>query len=177
MQMCATCKTEKDFNAFHRNKSAVTGYYAICKSCRIAKSKTYRDKNKSIINEKWRESYRLNPTKHRDHVKKYQQENWENRKEYKRKWDKENPEKCRIRCAKRATTLRQATPPWLSKQQRTEMKWFYDTAKELQWLCNGELTVDHIEPLHGQNSSGLHVPWNLQIISRSANSKKGNKIG
>jgi len=38
------------------------------------------------------------------------------------------------------------------------------------------LTVDHIEPLSGTDRCGLHVPWNLQLLTRSDNSKKGNKV-
>jgi|SRR5665213_18134 len=37
------------------------------------------------------------------------------------------------------------------------------------------MTVDHVIPLKGQFVSGLHVFGNLQLLSRSKNSKKGNR--
>lgn len=37
------------------------------------------------------------------------------------------------------------------------------------------LSVDHIMPLKGVNFSGLHVPWNLQLMPLSENIRKGNR--
>jgi hypothetical protein len=39
-----------------------------------------------------------------------------------------------------------------------------------------EWHVDHIIPLQGKNVSGLHTPYNLQVIPASWNTAKGNKF-
>ena len=53
----------------------------------------------------------------------------------------------------------------------------YDSEiKEIYMKAHVEgLTVDHIVPLNGKNVCGLHVPWNLQLLTKLENTRKGNK--
>jgi 5-methylcytosine-specific restriction endonuclease McrA len=52
----------------------------------------------------------------------------------------------------------------------------YDKAKRLTELIGVPHQVDHIVPLQGKNVSGLHVPENLQILTRYENISKSNKF-
>lgn len=70
----------------------------------------------------------------------------------------------------RAAKLR-ATPPWLTKHHLYLIEKIYKEAYDKN------LEVDHIVPLQGSNVCGLHVPWNLQLLTRQENASKSNKLG
>jgi hypothetical protein len=109
--------------------------------------------------------------------------------EEKRRWNKLHPRKAKRSDAKRKAEARyrkrnlaktnawkahrraaklQATPPWAD---RKAIEAVYAEAR------HAGLTVDHIYPLKGRNSCGLHVPWNLQLLTQVENSAKGNRVG
>lgn len=97
-----------------------------------------------------------------------------------RDWRNKDTQKHKGRTLAAARTRKlkkaQAVPPWLSTEQKKQIYEMYKLAKELNWLSEEPLHVDHIIPIRGKNVSGLHVPWNLQIIPRSWNIKKGNRV-
>jgi 5-methylcytosine-specific restriction endonuclease McrA len=66
-------------------------------------------------------------------------------------------------------------PKWLTQSDWIEINWVYTLARELTITTGIQHTVDHIIPLRGKSISGLHCPQNLQIVTKSENSKKGNK--
>jgi 5-methylcytosine-specific restriction endonuclease McrA len=63
-------------------------------------------------------------------------------------------------------------PPWLTNEHREGMQWFYDEARRLTKETGVSHVVDHIAPLNGATSCGLHVPWNLQVLTDAANKRK-----
>lgn len=110
----------------------------------------------------------------------YRKSNREHLLSEKRIWSREyriaNPDKHRQRVYKRNAAILRATPKWLTKEQRSEMKLWHLLRKDLQWLSEELLTVDHIIPIGGKAACGLHVPWNLQILPKSINCSKSTRL-
>lgn len=69
-----------------------------------------------------------------------------------------------------------ATPLWLSKEHKLQIRAIYDKSVHLSNETGVSHHVDHIVPLKGKNVCGLHVPWNLQILTAFENMTKGNKL-
>ena len=70
---------------------------------------------------------------------------------------------------------REATPKWLTPAERLQMRDLYLQARKLTELTRERYVVDHIVPLRGEEVCGLHVPWNLRVITQEENLKKSNK--
>ena len=88
-------------------------------------------------------------------------------------WAKENAHKKRSYRAKRRAALLNATPIWADEKAIESL---YKQAAVLSKINLKKYEVDHIIPLQGKTVSGLHVPWNLQIIPTTENRSKGNKL-
>jgi 5-methylcytosine-specific restriction endonuclease McrA len=84
-----------------------------------------------------------------------------------RAWQKANRGKSNANCTRYAIAKIQRVPPWADL---AAIKQVYTKA------ASKGLTVDHIYPLRGALVSGLHVANNLQLLTQTENSSKGNRL-
>ena len=95
---------------------------------------------------------------------------------YKEKYKAANPELYKALTSVRKRRHRNATPPWITKEEKLQIRQMYLQAQKLTKMTGERYVVDHIIPLLNDSVCGLHVPWNLQIMTQEENLKKSNKL-
>lgn len=100
----------------------------------------------------------------------------EAKRRYKQKYKEENPELYKALTSVRKRRHRDATPAWVTDEQKKQMRTLYLKAQEMTKITGERYVVDHIIPLHGEEVCGLHVPWNLKVITQTENLLKSNKL-
>lgn len=96
--------------------------------------------------------------------------------QYKKKYKEANPDLYKALTSVRKRRHRNATPKWISTSQKLAMRQLYLQAMELTNLTGERYVVDHIIPLISDEVCGLHVPWNLRVITQEENLRKSNKL-
>jgi hypothetical protein len=100
----------------------------------------------------------------------------EERRRYRNKHKAANPELYKALTSVRKRRHREATPKWVTPEQKLAMRQLYLTAMSLTKATGERYVVDHIVPLLSPEVCGLHVPWNLRVITQSDNLKKSNLL-
>ena len=135
----------------------------------------WRDANR----DRWRQHYRRWNDENREKTnaicKRWRDDNQSKCQEMGRNWRACNPHMNNAKTARRNAAKLNATPPWLTHAQQQEMLDVYEQALLCRLLTGVPHDVAHIEPLKGLDRSGLHVPWNLQILPSKENQSKGNR--
>jgi len=199
---CTKCLLKKEPDQFGKNKISKDGLKARCKACRNIDGAIYKKENKNkirnyylnnkeYISNRGKDYYNKNKDYINKRNKSYTENNIEIINKYQRNYykvNKENILKSQKEYAKNnrhiynATQMKRvaakinATPKWLTKDHLDDIKQVYQDVQDIQWLSEEPFEVDHIIPLRGKNVCGLHVPWNLQILTKSENCSKGNKV-
>ena len=186
---CKVCVIASAKNNYQENKERKKEYnrkhYQKNKEHLNERSRKYRLENKDYLKDHDRKYYHENKEGRREYARKYYQDNIEAVKEYRlenkdylnernRERKKENPDKTRAYAAKRRSRKHNATPEWLTEEQDNKIKLYYKIAKALEMMDGVKRHVDHIVPLKGSGVRGLHVPWNLQILTAEQNLSKNN---
>jgi len=167
MKTCSKCHFPKPLTEYSKDRGKKDGLHSRCKLCNravvTAWQKTPRGKAMHAANaDRW-QCAPENKASHAIAVNRYQK-TARGKAKLRAAWARYNA--CKI----------QRTPPWITSEQLSEIESFYKRAKELELQTNTPMHVDHIVPLQGETVSGLHVPWNLQVISAPLNWSKGNRF-
>jgi 5-methylcytosine-specific restriction endonuclease McrA len=161
MKKCTKCSIIKPLEDFHKKaEHKKDGRASACAKCSNAYISAWQKANRPKCAARLSKWYKANRAKGIAYVTKY---------------GKNNPGKINALCAKRHASKLQRTPKWLTSLHKQQITIFYELAAALTREFGIKMEVDHIIPLQGKNVSGLHVPWNLQVISASDNASKGNK--
>jgi 5-methylcytosine-specific restriction endonuclease McrA len=98
------------------------------------------------------------------------------KREYQNAWKERNIVWVRADTKSRRRKHREATPKWLTTAQKATMREIYKMAITMTQTTGEQYVVDHIVPLRSHEVCGLHVPWNLRVITQEENLKKSNKL-
>lgn len=175
-KICTKCKENKIFSEFNKAKFGKYGLRAICRSCQAIYSIVYLSTYKEEISERGKKYRREN--KERISIQRATRTLKDKGKftEYRKQWAKNNPGKVNAKTARRRAARRNAIPKWLTPEHHKQMEMLYVEAARLTKETSIRHEVDHIVPLQGLSVKGLHVPWNLRIITQTENRHKSRKF-
>jgi hypothetical protein len=195
---CSKCNETKTVDLFYKRSDLTGKYTSHCRACKRAhdnahcalpetkkKRAEYSKKLRSTPEYKAKESaykyvyYRL-PEKReagkiKQRIRRLNPEVVQQERLRDAAYAKANPEKFAMKTRKRKVAKLQRTPFWLNAGQQFEMECIYKYCASLRSI-GLDYEVDHIVPLQGKTVSGLHAPWNLQVITASENASKGNRL-
>lgn len=132
-----------------------------CIVCKKERRKDYKARNKPKVAEAKKRYKQKHPELNRAQVK---------------KWKLKNPAKVRAQKAKRRAAKLNRTPSWLRPVDFRHIQVYYEISRRQTQATGIKHHVDHVVPLQGETVSGLHVPWNLQVLEGRENSRKNNKL-
>lgn len=180
---------------FPTNARNADGLDSRCKPCCAARSRAWRHGNPEAARASEMRWQKKNPDKvkvTRDRANlKFRRANPEAWGESARRWREKNPERVKlnvarhakenpvlyaVKAAARRAQTKSATPPWLTAEQRREIAALYHEARRRTLETGEPHCVDHIVPLQNPAVCGLHVPWNLRVITRRENQRKWSRL-
>lgn len=169
MKRCGACGETKPIAEYHTRRSSKDGLAYKCAVCVIEYGKRWKEKNPDAFKNWYAE--------HKDDRAGYWQDWYEANKDQRAvsyaEWAKRNRHVTNALVAKRNAKKFKATPPWADMDA---IRAFYAEAARLTKETGIRHEVDHIYPLQGELVCGLHCEANLQILTKTENTRKKNRM-
>ena len=181
---CVECVSERKAELYQQNREKVLAYMKVQGAVyrknnpekRAENSRKWKQQNRDKANAQSRARYARDP----EHRRKIAKDSFWRRREAERlrakKYRQQFKGKINFYTGKRKAARLQRTPAWLTAEDFWLIEQFYETAAARTKVTGVKWHVDHKLPLRGKVVSGLHVPFNLQVILGSENSRKGNRV-
>jgi hypothetical protein len=180
---CVACLNEQRRTAFAQNPELRTRKrqadlidWHKHKEKRIAASKKWAQENPDKMQAYARAYKQRNKDKLAKRSKLYVERNTEKRKATMKMYRDANKAKGAEAVRRRQARLLQRTPSWLTADDIWLMSQAYELAVLRTKLFGFAWHVDHVLPLKGKLVSGLHTPYNLQVIPALENLRKSNRV-
>jgi len=172
---CNTCFKKKSIQEYYlKSNGKITDHR--CKYCTSKYKKEYRSDNYDRVRNQedvWKHDNKEAIKQSQD---KYRENNKEVCNKRNRDYYKKNIHTQRARIAAKRVLRLDRYKFKLSKTDESKIKSIYKMCNNISKKTGVPHHVDHIVPLLGELVSGLHVPWNLQVIPAKDNLTKGNKF-
>ena len=180
-KVCRVCKEEKNRSEFHIHRNTIDGLDQRCRSCKSIANIKSKKSDKILIKSK------VCANCHKEFGVEFYHRDGSRKDGYARvckscaiskvsKWSNDNKQKSTFNKSRYRASKIASEPKWLTKKDISDIEFMYWFASGIKFLHGKKYQVDHIHPLKGNGFSGLHVPWNLQVISASENASKNNRI-
>lgn len=167
------CKTPEE------NRKRAREYYAKNKGRVKSNSRRRRKIKSEELKEYHKEYYQRNKKRHYDNGKKWVENNRNRAREISKRWREKNTSKVREDSSlRKSARLRRvlALPDHLEELNEFCISELYQHANDMELLTGDKWHVDHIAPKLGKNISGLHIWYNMRVITAEENLKKGNRF-
>ena len=172
-KICPACGIEKPRSGYYKKGLGIS--YR-CKVCSLTDSSRrapryfgrYRDSQNAWRKNRYQSdpSYRRKIARQKKALYKLRKHALNAKRRHRWATDPDNP----ARLYFRRKDVKRCTPPWVDR----------DALLAIYGKCPRGKEVDHIIPIKGlidgRPVSGLHVPWNLQYLTKAQNRAKKNRI-
>ena len=166
---CHRCTTIKPLSSFVKNRARHDGVSTYCRQCEAIEKCRYRERHREKVRAYHAANYIAKREAIRARNDEWAKKNPERRALICSEWARNNAARVQAKVAARRAMKLKATPKWADQDK---IRAIYAEARRLTKETGIQHEVDHIFPLKGDVAQGLHVQYNLQILTMTENRHK-----